>query len=215
MTEPGPAGPRIGATLLGLGAVLVVLGGLAYFGARLHRRMLLDSADPGRQRALLLEVLGRDQPPEGWRIGRAFDLPPRRVLLFVGLGGNPPVNVTAYVGADAGKEAAQAWIRSETAPAPAAVFDLRNVRRLSRATVPTPGGEIPFALIEGEDRQGIQRRALYDLRGSPLPHPVDIQVSGAPGTPIDLEAAARFVSALLADTPATRSVDSRPPTAGR
>ncbi|HKB16983.1 MAG TPA: hypothetical protein VKF62_13035 [Planctomycetota bacterium] len=200
MTEPGPspAGPRIGATLLGLGAVLVVLGGLAFYGARLYRRMLLDSADPGRQRALLRQVLGREQPPEGWRVGRAFDLPTKRVLLFVGLGGNPPVNVTGYVGDDAGEETAQTWIRSEAAPPPGAAFELRDVRRLSRSSIPTSWGEVPFAVIEGEDRQGLQRRAVYDLRGSPLPLPVDVQVCGTPGAPLDLEVAARFVRGLFA-----------------
>ncbi len=217
MTDPGssPAGPRAGACLLGFGAVLVVLGGLVYYGARLHRRALLDSADPDLQRAVWLEAVGREGAPEGWRTGRAFRLRGDRVLLLEGLGGNPAVSLVAFLGEDTGKAGAEAWIRSEIDPPPGAAFGLRNARRLLRGATPTPAGDVPHAVIEGEDRQGVQRRAVFDLRGSPLPHPVEVQVIARPGAPVDLEAAARFVSALLADTPATGSVDSRSPTAGR
>ncbi|MGH7149444.1 MAG: hypothetical protein ACREIU_02035, partial [Planctomycetota bacterium] len=103
-----------------------------------------------------------------------------------------------------GKEAADAWVRAESAPAPRAVFGLRNVRRLSRGAIPTPAGEVPYAVIEGEDREGVHRRAVFDLRGSPLPHPVEVQVFARPGTEVDLGAAARFLSALLAPSPSTQ-----------
>src|SRR5262245_9189475 len=147
--EIGRPASRVGGFLLGFGAVLLVLGALVLYGVRLHRRLLLDSADPGRQRARLLEAVGAEKPPEGWRIGRAFDLRGERLLLFEGLAGNPPVSVTAFLEGDSGKAVSETWIRAEEPPPAGAAFGLRGVRRGSRGTLPTPAGGVPYAVIAG------------------------------------------------------------------
>ncbi|HET6201456.1 MAG TPA: hypothetical protein VFI25_01495 [Planctomycetota bacterium] len=201
---PPPRRPSLFAWLVLGAGILLGFTAVAFYGRGLFRRMMLDSADPTRQRDAMLEATGSADAPEGWRVARALDLPGKKVLLFEGTGGRPPVSLVAYTRDDLGRAAAEAWIGGEPAPEPGPAFGLRNARRLSRGVVETAGGPVPYAILEGADDSGLHRRGIFDLRRASLRHPSELQVIAKPGAAVDLEAAAFFVRRILEGTPLPR-----------
>jgi len=197
-------GPGLAGLLAPAAVVSLLLVGLVFCGQRVLRRMLLDSGDPERQRAALLATSGKEEAPEGWRIARVFPVLGATLLLFEGTDGNPPVSLFAFRGRDVGEEACERWVKAEADPAPAVAYEMRNVRRLSRGAVQTPAGPVPYAVVQGEDRSGVQRRAIFDLRGAGLPHPSEVHVMAKPGAQVDLSAAERFLAGLLPASAASR-----------